>query len=218
MKNKLAVKTSVINILLSLLLLLGCKSVSLNMQDEKDIPPPPGEEMILSILRENNLLDNPNEALFWALKNNKLEVAEWLIIRKSINVNEKDWSGWTLLHRTAYNGHTSVAELLLKSGAKVNEKDDSGLTPLHRAAQYGKTEVAELLLKSGANVNEKDNYGLTSLHLAAYWGKTEVAELLLKSGANVNEKDNDGCTPLKAGIDYGENDVAGLLRRYGGVE
>jgi ankyrin repeat protein len=182
MNNKLSVKGSAISTVLALFLLLGCKPVSLNMQEEKDIHSPSGEEAILSTLRKNNLLGNLNKALFWALKNNQPEVAKWLINKEEVDVNAKDNDKYTLLHWAAYNGHTSVAELLLKFGANVNEKSNDGATPLRCAAYNGQTAVAELLIKSGADVNEKRN-NWTALKTAIKHGKNEVAELLRRYGA-----------------------------------
>jgi hypothetical protein len=71
MTNKLNIKISIINTVLPLLLLLGCKPVFLSMLEEKDIPNSSGDQAILSTLSENNQsLDKPDQALFWALEYN----------------------------------------------------------------------------------------------------------------------------------------------------
>ena len=62
----------------------------------------------------------------------------------------------TPLHLAALNGHTKVAELLIKSGAHLNPKNKGSMTPLHAAAAKGHTKVAELLIKSGAHPNPKN--------------------------------------------------------------
>ena len=50
----------------------------------------------------------------------------------------------------AWEGHTEIAELLLKHGAEVNAKDNNGETALMDAARNGHTETANLLRSYGA--------------------------------------------------------------------
>ncbi len=78
------------------------------------------------------------------------------------DVNAKDdniWSGRTLLHYAAEEGHKEMAELLMAEGANVNAKDNWGSTPLLPAADWGRKEVVALLISNGADVNAKDNCG-----------------------------------------------------------
>jgi ankyrin repeat protein len=180
MNNKLNIKLSVINTVLSLFLLLGCKPVSLKMQDERDIPTPSpsGEEAILSMLREKKLLGNLNKALLWALENDQSEVAKWLINEGYVDVDAKNDDECTPLHFAAEKGHTEMAELLIKKGADVNAKDEFGCTPLHKAAYNGHIEVVKLLIKAGADVEVKDDLGHTPMIWAIREDKTGVEKLL----------------------------------------
>jgi ankyrin repeat protein len=142
MANKLNIKVSIINTGVSLLLLLSCKPVSLNMienEDEKKCPEVSDvinldEQAIISILRENNLLDNPDEALFWALKNDQPEIAKWLITTGRANVNVKDKIGDTPLHFAAFKGHIEVTEVLINAEADLDAKNHYGRTALREAA------------------------------------------------------------------------------------
>jgi ankyrin repeat protein len=175
------------------------------------------EEAILYILKSNNLLANPNDALFWSLKNNKPDIAKWLIIKGGVSVNAKSnyYYGMTPLHAVVLSGYTDVTELLINRGCDVHAKDNYGWTPFHRAAYHGKTDMVELLIRSCANVNEKDNAGNTPLHWAAYSGHTAVAELLIQAGAQVNAKNEFNYTPLHWAAEKGQTAVAELLINNG---
>jgi ankyrin repeat protein len=219
MINKLPI---LINTVLFVLLLSGCKPVSLHMTEYSELTEQtdnnkdsgiaePDEDTILSILIENNLLDNPNKALFWALVNNQTDIAKWLICKGGADVNAKNNVGETPLHWVATNGHVALSEILIGEDARVNEKTSNGYTPLHRAAANGHTTVAEILIKTGAQVNEQGNYGYTPLHRAAYRGHADVAEVLIKAGANINAKDEYGDTPLHFAAYNGKTEVAELL-------
>ncbi len=91
--------------------------------------------------------------------------------------------GATPLHRTAYNDHPLIAELLILNGADVNICDDSLETPLHWAAAEGSEKVADVLISNDAAVDIKNGMGETPLQKARKRGHHAVAELLLKAGA-----------------------------------
>lgn len=150
-----------------------------------------------------------------AVKANDTEKVKALLAHGA-DVNAKDDSGWTLLHRAAVQNAKAVAELLLGKGADVNAKDEDGWTPLHVAANNNAKDVAALLLANGADVNAKDEDGWTPLHRAADKNSKEVAALLLAKGADVNAKTKkSGETPLDWAVQKHRYAVAGLLRAHG---
>jgi ankyrin repeat protein len=173
------------------------------------------EVSILALLKEKNLLNNPNEALFWSLQNNHPDVAKWLIIKGKINMNVQDNYGRAPLHWAAYKGQTAVAELLINAGVQINEKDNYGYIPLNLAAEECHIAVAELLINVGAQVNEKDNESWTALHYAAEKGHIALAELLINAGADINAKEKKDYTPLHWAVDNGRTAVAELLINAG---
>ena len=58
---------------------------------------------------------------------------------------EKDELGWTLLHRQASAGSTTIVKTLLRHGADTNAKSANGLTPLQIAKGLGWRDVTKLL-------------------------------------------------------------------------
>jgi len=145
---------------------------------------------------------------------------------KGVNVNAKDWMGYTPLHLATTK---EIAELLIAKGADVNAKDDYGKNPLHLADTK---EIAELLIAEGADVNAKTNDGWTPLDLAdgetadllrkhggKHWtihgaargGDIEAVKEFLAVGADVNAKDDYGWAPLLWAAFNGHKEAAELL-------
>ena len=82
-------------------------------------------------------------------------------IAAGTDVNAKDKTGTTPLHRAAREGHKEIVELLITKGAYVNTTDDYGWTALRNAAVYGRKEIVELLIAAGADVTVMDDDGAT---------------------------------------------------------
>ena len=55
------------------------------------------------------------------------------------------------LHWAAYNGETSIANLLLQANASPTAVDKGGYTPAQYAKQYGYGDLAARLLESRAS-------------------------------------------------------------------
>lgn len=129
----------------------------------------------------------------------------------------RDEQGTIALHHAAWNGQTSVLEVLLKAGCPVDYPKRSpgqpldGATALHHAAAAGQTEAVRLLLKYGAKVDAQDAELNTPLHHAAWNNKVEAATLLLDAGANPNARRNAKVVPLEEAAYFGHNDMARLL-------
>ncbi|WP_353274115.1 ankyrin repeat domain-containing protein [Wolbachia endosymbiont (group A) of Ennomos erosarius] len=143
----------------------------------------------------------------------RLEVAE-LLISKHADVNAKNGSGLSPLHRAAGSGRLEVAKLLVDEGADINAKDKNGKTPLDIANKLGKTKVANFLrgkqseydrslldavknrdiskvrglLSRGANIEAKGDRSVTPLYCAARDGYLDIAKFLLDEGADANAR------------------------------
>ena len=87
-----------------------------------------------------------------------------------IDVNERNSSGWTPLHKVASvnltESATSCTSLLLRAGADPNAKDANMNTPLCLAVIQSNYDAAKVLLDHGADPLLKNENGNSPLKLA----------------------------------------------------
>lgn len=142
--------------------------------------------------------------LHWAAYGDRIASAK-LLIQHGADVNAKDRTGLTPLHRAVMSsegtcltpgGRCRVAELLIAEDARIDAEDENGLTPLHCAAQRGSIAAAQLLLDNGADLNAATNVARTALHYAAKAGRGRMVEWLIARGIPVNARDKAGKTAL----------------------
>ena len=136
-------------------------------------------------------------------------VVEFLLEKKSVELNVQDTDGHTALHLAAKSGYHEIVKMLVEGdGIELNHRDKWGRTALHWAAERerGYPEVVkELVGKNGVEVNLKDVNGQTPLHLAATFGRAEVVKVLMKNeGLELDAKDYGGQTPLLNAIMNGK--------------
>ena len=87
-----------------------------------------------------------------------------LLLNNGANINLKDSSGQTALHRVALTPPQESLELmkyLIEQGADVNAQDIDGNTPLFIAHAINNDEAVNLLIQSGADTSIKNNLGMT---------------------------------------------------------
>jgi ankyrin repeat protein len=90
------------------------------------------------------------------------------LLEAGADVNARDASGRTALHRATWGHDPRTVKLLLASRADANAADHDGRTPLHVAADSpARTETGELLLDRGADAWARDKQGVTPLETAA---------------------------------------------------
>jgi len=162
-----------------------------------------------------NCGDADADSLSYAAMNGDLAEVRRLVVDCGVDPNIQDNSGWTPLHRAAFDGRLEIVKFLLEHGADPNIQDNyHGNTPLHDAAVNGHLEVVKLLLEHGADPNIQNNYGDTPLHRAAFEGHCVVVKFLLDHGADPTIRNNKGRTPLELGRKCRE--FREMLRRRSG--
>lgn len=62
------------------------------------------------------------------------------------------FTGWTVLHQAAHDGHNDLVRILLNAGADVNLTNIDKLSPFHLAAKNGWSQVAETLITANADL------------------------------------------------------------------
>ena len=142
----------------------------------------------------------PSEMKIWeAAGRGNIEAVQYHL-NKGVDINAKDYKGWTALHHASWDLHKEAVELLINEGAQINVKIPSGEeTPLDLIQsrnwdrvlerQLKKKEIVELLLKNGGK------HG--SIYGAARGGDLEAVKKFLDEGADINQRGHGGGgTPL----------------------
>ncbi|WP_353283762.1 ankyrin repeat domain-containing protein [Wolbachia endosymbiont (group A) of Lypha dubia] len=111
-------------------------------------------------------------------------------------IDEKNESGETILHRAVEMSNQKIVRLLVERGADLNAKNNRGETALHLAALVRSRENVKVLIESGADINATSNNKSVPLHLACLTGGKGAVEELVKAGADVNARDRYGNSPL----------------------
>jgi ankyrin repeat protein len=109
------------------------------------------------------------------------EVAGVLIARGA-DVNARNQTGETQLHRAAFEGDLAAVDLLMSHRAGLAARDASGFTPLHRAVQAGRFDVSARLLELGADGRAAAADGTTPLTLAG--GDSQMEALIRRHAKN----------------------------------
>ncbi|XP_060546595.1 SMC5-SMC6 complex localization factor protein 1 isoform X3 [Pantherophis guttatus] len=97
-----------------------------------------------------------------ACKSNNVKKLIRLLTVPGIDINVKDYAGWTPLHEACNHGSTVCVREILQHCPEVNLFSQvDGVTPLHDALSNGHVAIAELLLQHGGSIllQQKDSKG-----------------------------------------------------------
>ncbi len=139
-----------------------------------------------------------------------------LLCEAGAQVSGRNRNGHTVLQCAIEQGHSSIAEYLIKEAkADMNLVREEGNTLLHLAAINGNTETVDVLLNEGVSIESKGFDGRTALHEASRHCHLSTVECLIRRGACVNQQSESGWTPLHDAGYKGHTAIFSLLLKSG---
>lgn len=167
---------------------------------------------------------NKSSMVHWVNQNNYAEMM-LLLHQAGVDLNARDGSGQTPLHKACDSFDREKIRVLLDLGANPDIANEFGKRPLDLLLDhYGYEmhqgdEMVSLLLKNRANPGISPSPAMRSapLHIAAAAGRTETVKLLLKynAQADVTDRSDAGMTPFLLACEYGHAGAAQALLAAG---
>ncbi|WP_264336309.1 MULTISPECIES: ankyrin repeat domain-containing protein [unclassified Wolbachia] len=121
---------------------------------------------------------------------------------KNLDLDAKDSTGYTALHKAVFSGRFDEVKLLIDKGVRVDVQDKHELTPLFYAVINNDEKMIKFLVEIGnadVNLGKYNN----PLGMAISRGRMELAEYLIDKGADINRQDNIGRTFLHKAAEGG---------------
>jgi ankyrin repeat protein len=103
------------------------------------------------------------------------------LIKRGVNLNNKDVDGKTSLHYCAAHNNYDIAKKILEEGGNINICDNQGNNPLWVAVfnARGVYNIVKLFVVYKANVNSKNNANKSPLDFAKQIEDEELIEILV---------------------------------------
>lgn len=169
----------------------------------------------------NHTDDQSDTPLHLALERCHLNLSDWLLDHKDINLGMRNKEGRSVLHSAAISGKVEAVQLVLnKTDISINDQDNGGDTPLILALERSHFELSEMLFDhKDIDTSIKDSHGRSLLHVAAILGKSELVRLVLdKADLDVNATTNKGETALATATYHKRFDVIDILLQQKGIQ
>lgn len=100
------------------------------------------------------------EILHKIVEKGALKITEILIQEYDVNIDLKNYEGFTPLHIAVMEGRMDLVKMLIENKANPNELEpDYYMNSMYLALKKGEYNIASYLLKNGAQVYEKDADG-----------------------------------------------------------
>ncbi|XP_046555235.1 putative ankyrin repeat protein RF_0381 [Haliotis rubra] len=141
--------------------------------------------------------DDGDNVLHWACRGGHVGMVKHLLLKYSVDINNRGRFGRTPLMTTGYSGSIDLFTYLVSSGANVSDVDDKGDTILHRASVGGHAKMIQHIISQDiVDINSRGRYGRTPLMRAVYYGKREAFDVLVSSGCLTDLVEDQGHTIL----------------------
>lgn len=126
---------------------------------------------------------NNQTCLYYACREGKLKVCEFLITECKLPINEKDSFGQIPIYYAAREGRVNVCRLLVSNGCNINLDDNYGQTCLFYAVKHNQFETVKFLVESGININKVDKMNSSALSLSEKLNDGRITQYLLENGS-----------------------------------
>jgi ankyrin repeat protein len=135
--------------------------------------------------------------LHYSCVTGSLEMVQYLIKTKQIDIEMKGKYGFTPLHCACNAGSIEIAKYLIENqNANINTTDNKGGNVWHFACKSDCLELVKYIsLKTKQDVNALDQNGSTALHVACEWRKN-LKLIFTDVKASFYLFDKEGRTPL----------------------
>lgn len=132
------------------------------------------------------------------------------VYNNSIDLNEVNEKGESLLHLCSKNGYIESSKWLLNNNANIEITTIEGETPLFYATLSNSTDMVKFLLEKGANIEHLNSHKRTTLQEAVIAGKRTV-NILLQNTKNLNNSDIYGNNLIFDVISNGNIDLINTI-------
>lgn len=137
------------------------------------------------------------------------------LLAAGVDVDSKDSTGQTSLHRATRRKNEALMRLLLERGAAIEAKNDDGRTAFSANTRSCDEYSAKILLDAGADPNTTAHEGISQIYEAAAGGEVEYVKFLLKCGTSPSNKTRYGWAPMHWAAYHGHLEVVKLLVHAG---
>ena len=137
--------------------------------------------------------------LYYAAELKQTDIAEWVINKKCVDINDGANQNRTPLYIASRVGAYDIVKILLdQPGCNYNEPNSLGRTPLYAACREGKyLIVCELLKQPLIDVNHLTKHRSCALAAACQHGHLNIVkELLKKPEIEINQLNESNYTPI----------------------
>lgn len=157
--------------------------------------------------------ENGNKLLHRAVDPWNEEEVKKVLEKGNADINCRNYSGMTPLHRAAQQNLSEAVKTLLKFGADVTIRDKKGYTPLHLAVAHKAKLSIPALLGAGSDPNTQSDDGETPLNIAIRKNSDVIVRLLLDARARVNPPEGTKTPPVHLAARLKRKAILSLLMK-----
>lgn len=185
-------------------------------------------DVVEELISDNANLDvhlkdsNGKSALYYAIKQGNVELAQKLIAKGALAQSDDELSSLCLFAAIVGGNHfndISLALIDILNANNIDSTDENGSTALLWAAQTGNTVIFSKLIEKGANIQHANKEGWNAIFYAADYNQMDIFEIIKENDPDfrtrLNHKSEDNVTALYVVIDNEDTDAAFKLLEEG---